>query len=140
MKSLGRKATKQKLAYELTSHLLNEVVVAAGELERSILQLRKAHDTLRNYISEHRIKSEDGIPYNLSHEGSVEALYAFSDVLSWSRTVVERLKTKPVDWRKFPDQGLIPAIKLKRLKSRCEDLFTQLKNGPVGQTNKFCAS
>jgi hypothetical protein len=43
------------------------------------------------------IKPKDRIPVGLSHEASAEAWYAFSDVLSWSRTAVERLKRQPAD-------------------------------------------
>src|SRR2546425_1272543 len=72
-------------------------------------------------------------PLGLAHDGTVEAWYAFSEVLSWSRTVVERLERPARDRKKFPKQGLIPALRPKRLRKRCENLFGELRAGPVGQ-------
>jgi hypothetical protein len=85
---------------------------------------------LTDYASIHNIKPQSGI----SDEASAEAWYAFSDVLSWSRTVVERLKRKPANRMKFREQGLIPALRPKRLRKRCDSLLNQLQTGPVGQT------
>ena len=51
--TLGRTPTKRHLAYELASHLLDDVIVAAGGVERAILQLREALGTLTDYASKH---------------------------------------------------------------------------------------
>jgi hypothetical protein len=131
--ALGRTPTKRNLAYELTSHLLDDVIVAAGGVEHAIVQLREALGRLTDYASIHNMKPKDRIPVGLSHEASAEAWYAFSDVLSWSRTVVERLKRQPVDRKRFPEQGLIPAIRPKQLRKRCDSLLNQLRTGPVSQ-------
>jgi hypothetical protein len=117
----------------LASHLLDDVIVAAGGVERAIAQLREALGRLTDYASIHNIKPKDRIPVGLSHEASAEAWYAFSDVLSWSRTAVERLKRQPADRKRLPEQGLIPALRPKRLRKRCDSLLNQLRTGPVGQ-------
>jgi hypothetical protein len=130
---LGRKPTKRRLACDLASHLLDDVIVAAGGLERAIIKLREALATLHAYVRDQNITVGEGIPMDLAHDGSVEAWYAFSDVLSWSRTVVERLERPPRNRKKFPTQGLIPALRAKRLRKRCEDLFVSLRQGAVGQ-------
>jgi hypothetical protein len=135
--ALGRTSTKRELAYDLASHLLDDVIVAAGGVERAITKLREAVAELRGYASDHGIKAKDGIPHGLGHKAAAEAVYAFSDVLSWSRTVVERLERQPGDKRRFPKQGLIPALKPKRLRKRCEKLLSQLKSGPVGQARSL---
>jgi hypothetical protein len=65
----------------------------------------------------HHIKPEPGICPGFNPEDAIEALYAFSDVLSWSRTVVERLQRQPADRKRFRGQGLIPALMPKGLRA-----------------------
>src|SRR5262249_28584630 len=36
--------------------------------------------------------------------------------------------------KKFPEQGLLPAIKPTRLRNRCKKLFLDLQSGQVGQS------
>lgn len=132
MAALGRTPADPVLAYYLASHLLDDVIVAAGGVERAITRLREGLAGLQDYVREHGIKAKDGIPLGLGHEAAPEAWYAFSEVLSWSRTVVERLDRSAREER-FPRQGLIPAVRPKRLRKRCEKLFGELKSGPVGQ-------
>ena len=131
--ALGRTPTKRDLAYDLASHLLDDVIAAAGGVEHAIIRLRDAHRKLKDYVFMHNLKPEDGIPLGLGHEGATEAWYAFADLLSWTRTFVERLKRQPSDRQNFPEQGLIPALRPKRLKKRCNRLLSQLRTGPVGQ-------
>jgi hypothetical protein len=132
--ALGRTSTRRGLAYDLASHLLDDVIVAAGGVERAITKLQEALAGLKDYVREHSIKPKDGIPLvGLGHEAATEAWYAFSEVLSWSRTVVERVERQAGDRKKFPKQGLIPALRPKRLRKRCENLFSKLRSGPVGQ-------
>lgn len=133
MAALGRRSTKRGLAYDLASHLLDDVIVAAGGVERAITKLREALAALKEYVRDHGIKADKDIPLGLAHDGTVEAWYAFSEVLSWSRTLVERLERQARDRKKFPKQGLIPALRPKRLRKRCEKLFSELRGGPVGQ-------
>jgi len=133
METLGRTFTERDLAYYLAGHLLDDVIIAAGGVERAITKLREAHSVLKGYVQDQNIIVKDGIPLGLAHEGTVEAWYAFSDVLSWSRTVVERLERPPRDKKKFAKQGLIPALRAKRLRKRCEKLFSEFRGGPVGQ-------
>ena len=135
MAALGRTSTKCDLVDYLASHLLDDVIVAAGGVERAITKLREALTGLKDYVRDHGIKTKDGMPpVGLIHEAATEALYAFSEVLSWSRTVVERLERpppSPINKKKFPKQGLIPALRPKRLRKRCENLFRELQSGPV---------
>lgn len=128
----GFKSTRRELVYDLASHLLVDLIVAAGGVEHAITKLREALAVLNASSRKHPIASYNGV-LHLSDEHSVTAWYAFSEVLSWSRTVVERLERSPRDRKKFPKQGLIPALKPKRLKKRCQKLFNELQKGPVGQ-------
>ncbi len=137
LRALGRKTRKADVAYHLTSHLLTDVLVAAGGVENSSLRLRTAVDDLKAYVSKHQLSASHGIPLGLGHPAAVTAWYAFSDVLTWSRTVVERMERPPGDRRKFPKQGLLPALKPKRLHSRCEKLLATLRDGPVGQSRNL---
>ena len=134
LKSLGRKPRKTDLAYDLCSHLLDDVLVAAGGVENSIVRLREAVANLSAYALEHELRARNGVPQGLSHPTAAVVWYAFSDVLTWSRTLVERVERPAGNRKKFPEQGLLPAIKPKRLRKRCERLFAALKSGPVGQS------
>lgn len=131
-KSLGRKTKRRDLAYELASHLLDDVIVAAGGIENSIIRLRTHIVALENFVSDQKLRATPGVPYGLAHDAATSAWFAFSDVLTWSRTLVERME-RPTRDRRLPRQGLVPAIKPKRLKKRCEKLLHGLRAGPVGQ-------
>jgi len=131
--ALRRTPTKPYVAYHLSQHLLEDVIVACGGVELAIMRLRNARRTLTEYASMHDIKPKDEIPLGLGHDGATEAWYAFADLLFWARTFVERLKRPPLDRKKFPEQGLIPALRPKRLKKKCERLLNELRAGPVGQ-------
>lgn len=132
---LGHSFTDHDLAHDLASHLLDELIVAAGGVERAINKLLEARGLLNAYVRDQGFTACDRVPLDLSHDGSVEAWYAFSDVLSWSRTVQERLERDARDKKKFHGhkQGLIPALKPEQLKKRCEGLSNELRKGPVGE-------
>lgn len=132
--ALGRRPTRHQLAYDLASHLLEDVIVAAGGAERAVTRLRASLKDLRAYAAEHGIRAVNGIPHSLSADASIDAWYAFADLLSWSRMVVERIDRPPGDRRHFGRQGLLHAIKPKRLRRRCTDLFNELNEGPVGRS------
>ena len=131
--ALGRTSSKRGLAYDLASSLLRDAIVAAGGVERAVAQLRQALATLQDYATQHNLKAADGIPLGLGHEAAAEALYAFSDALSWSRNFIERLERRP-ERGKLRRQGLIPAIKPNRLRSRCEKMLRELQDGRVGES------
>jgi hypothetical protein len=61
LKSLGRKTKKSDVAYQLTSHLLQDVLVAAGGVEQSILRLRAAVSELEAYVSTQKLQASHGI-------------------------------------------------------------------------------
>lgn len=137
LRALGRKTRKSDVAYQLTSHLLSDVLVAAGGVENSLIRLRAAVTELEAYASANQIRATQGVPHGLGHPAAVSAWYAFSDLLTWSRTVVERMERPPGDRRRFLNQGLLPALKPKRLIKRCERLLTALRDGPVGRSRNL---
>ena len=120
--ALGRRYTKSQLAYELSSHLLDDVIVAAGGVERSITNFRSAVAAAQGAASSAGVKAEDGGTFGFSDVTTAEAWFAFADVLFWGRAVVERLDRPAVSRRMASRQGLVPALKPKRLRSRCETL------------------
>ena len=132
LNSHDRSAAKRAVAYELSSHLLEDVVVAAGGVETSIATLRRAIADLQIYIQINNIRPKND-SYFLSRDAATTAWYAFADLLAWARGIVERIDRLPADRKKFPRQGLLPAIKPKRLKRKIEQLLIELQNGPVGQ-------
>lgn len=137
LRALGRKIRKSDVAYQLTSHLLSDVLVAAGGVENSLIRLRTAVTELEMYASANEIRATHGATHGLGHPAAISAWYAFSDLLTWSRTVVERMERPAVDRKRFPKQGLLPALKPKRLIRRCERLLTVLRDGPVGRSRNL---
>ncbi len=133
-KALGRRVSGSYVSGELSRHLLSEVLVAAGGIEGALIRLQACIDELRAWVDHNQLKAQPGIPYGLGHEAAVDAWFAFAEVLMWSRILVERMERRPGNPKKFPKQGLLPAVKPKRLKSRCEKLFAALQASPVGQT------
>jgi len=133
-KRLGRRYSTRDIAYQLAEHLLDEVIVAAGGVEAAVLRLRAAIVALKAYTAQQQMQATQGVPFSLNHQAATDAWYAFADVLSWSRTVVERAERRAENPTKFPKQGLVPALKPKRLQKRCNALLGQLRAGPVGQT------
>ena len=132
--ALGRTLKKRELANELARNLLDDVLVSAGGVESAILRIRKSTSELQEYDKTFSISAHlAGVPHSLVHSASTDLWYAFADVLSWSRTLVERLERRAEDSKRFPKQGLIPAIRPKRLKKRCERLLIELRSGPVGR-------
>ena len=132
-KSLGHPSHSRAVAYNLASHLLMDVVVAAGEVENSITDLRHAVTNLQTYAQIHKIQEIDDVEQTLGHLAAITAWYAFADLLTWSRCVVERMDRRAGDSKNFPRQGLLPAIKPKRLQTKVDILLRNLQSGPAGQ-------
>lgn len=137
LRALGRRPRRSDLAYQLTNHLLDDVLVAAGGVEDSIMRLRVAIAELHSWIEENDLKADVGIPHGLSHATAVTAWYAFSSLLTWGRTVIERMERPPGDRKRFPKQGLVPALRPKRLRAKCERLLADLRASPVGQSRNL---
>ncbi|HEX5646455.1 MAG TPA: hypothetical protein VFX56_05750 [Nitrospira sp.] len=135
--ALGRKTTKSDLVYQLISQLLTDVLVAAGGVETSIIRLRAAVADLAIVVQKHQIRATNGIPHSIGAPAAITAWYAFSDVLTWSRTVVERVERPAGDRKSFPPQGLLPAIKPKRLAQKLTTLLASLRAGPVGRSRNL---
>ena len=134
LKALGRKATKRQLAYMLASQSLEDVILAAGGVERAIMSLRKSVSELTAEATKHNLLATNNVPSGFAHEAAVELWYAFFDILFWTRTFEERLDRGSVDKRNFPrNQGLVPSINQKRLRKRCDELLKELRDGPVGK-------
>ena len=61
--ALGRKSTRRELASELSSHLLSDVLVAAGGVETAILRMRVAAAELEAYAEKYKMKAQPGVPH-----------------------------------------------------------------------------
>ncbi len=131
---VDHKPTNRTLTYHLTAYLLEDVVVAAGGVERAFANLLTIHRDLCAYAAKYSIRATHGESYGLGHQSAIEALYAFADLLVWSRAVLERLDRAPGDRKHGLRQGLIPAIKPKRLQKRCAALVERLRRGSLGQS------
>jgi hypothetical protein len=132
--ALGRKPSKRLLAYYMSDHLLDDVLAAAGGVEDAIGQLRSAVSELERWVSEQGFRATPEVPHGLGHDASTAAWYALANVISWARALEERLDRPPVDRKKFPRQGLVPAVRPERLQKRVTVLLADLRRGPVGET------
>jgi hypothetical protein len=131
--ALGRKWTKRELAWRLSENLLDDVIHAAGGVETAVLRLRSLRDDAEAWVREHNIVASPGVPHNVANEYTVEAAYAFAELVTWTRAVIERLERPAFTDRKLRHQGLLPALRPKLLRRNVEALTTNLRAGPVGQ-------
>ncbi|HSF16139.1 MAG TPA: hypothetical protein VLK65_11360 [Vicinamibacteria bacterium] len=136
--ALSRTIADSELAYDLAGHLRDDVLVAAGGVEEAIVRMGTAVAELEEYARQHGIRAAPDVPSGLSHPAAVQLWYAFTDVVSWSRTLVERLHRRPGN-RKLRRQGLIPALRPQSLKDDCQKLLDRLRSGPVG-AGRFLAN
>lgn len=136
--ALGRTLSDPELACDLAGHLLDDVLVAAGGVELAMERIDAAVAELEAYAKEHGLRAEQSVPCGLSHPAAVQLWYAFTDLVSWSRTLIERLDRRPAN-SKLGRQGLIPALRPQSLKDDCQKLLDRLQSGPVG-SSRFLAN
>lgn len=136
--ALGIKRTRRGLAFELARFLLDDLLMAAGGVETSIVRLRDAIHRTETWVAEHDIRATNGIPTGVSHPTITEAWYSFADLLAWVRAVDERLDRG--GRKRYGRQGLLPAIKPKRLKKRVSILVDEFRAGPAGKPTRELAN
>ena len=122
------RVTKWEVASDLSGFLLSDVVLAAGGVELAVERLRLAKSRLEAIAAEH---GYFGPNVSLADGASVEATYAFAELLVWVRSIEERLKRKPRG--KLPrKQGLVPALRPKRLRKQVEAAASQFTTSAAG--------
>jgi hypothetical protein len=102
------------LGYHMTRGLIVEVIYAAGGVERELAQMQAAleeaqawTDRASSSFPEHREK-----PLHASHSAAptlADASYAFVNLLTWARTLRERVE-RPWRSRSPKKVGLLPAL------------------------------
>jgi hypothetical protein len=115
--------------YELTQHLLEEVVAAAAAIEYTVEKLLAAVALADSEVASLQIQWPEGEPEHGSHisANSLWSAYAeFNDLLTWIRALEERIERKD---RAFRNQavGLLPSLAKGPLQVRVADLFADLK-------------
>jgi len=77
------------------------------------------------------------VPHAIVNEHVIWAWYEFANLLTWARGLEDRLDRKG---HGLPHrQGLVPAIKPARLRTRTEGLLIDLRSGPMKET-RFLAN
>jgi len=106
----GRETDNGSICFHATASLLDDVVDAAGGVERSLDRLRAAMERVREFaalaIEAHGPISDGG---GLTDSSTEDAWYSIEEMIVWARTLDERLRRG----RYVPgysDQGLIPAL------------------------------
>lgn len=102
---------------DITLSLFRDVVDAAGGLERACMAFDTAVTALDEAYKDAppRLGSDwvesDPVHGKFFSDGAAEdAWYALEEALVWARTLDERLRRGATDRKRFPDQGLIPAL------------------------------
>src|SRR5207245_1747629 len=126
---LGRKTDRATVTHVLSNDLLSDVLVAAGGVEHSVLSFRQAVQEAQAFYDEWAPTAPVGQPFGLAHSSVTAAWYEFANVISWTRVLDERLDRRPVK-RKLPNQGLLPALRPKRLNKRVRKLIDKARAGP----------
>jgi hypothetical protein len=103
--------------FEATFTLLKDVVDAAGGLEaahkRFIQAIASAQKRLNRFIDETGYTESGPEPefgWNFSDVTLEDAWYALEEMIIWARAMDDRLKRAARDKKRYPDQGLIPAL------------------------------
>ncbi len=130
--------TKRQLAAELSDHLLDDVLAAAGGVEHSILALRDEIERAQAWADQIEPKlTPESLPTSIADISVIDAWYEFANLLSWTRVLEERLDRRGQG--SLPRQGLVHALKPLRLKKRVTKLTENLRAGPLGET-RFLAN
>lgn len=125
---LGRIPTDSDLVFRLSKNLLPDVLVAAGGIERAMARLKSAVARLESWAVKNGVV---GIPTGIAGDASVDAWYAFAEIVFWTRSLSERLDRKPFGDRTLRRQGLVPALRPGQLATRARCLLTTLRSGPL---------
>lgn len=134
--TLGRKYDDRTIVERLSQSLLDDVLVAAGGIERAMAFLHLAIADLQRWVVDTSFPPVTRAPVGLGHEAATEGWYAFTDILIWSRSLLERLDRNPYR-TPGPRQGLIPALAPGSLKEAARSHFENLLSGPVGTIPRF---
>jgi hypothetical protein len=99
------------ILYHATHSLLADVVDAAGGVEHSHAHLHQAMVRVQETYVQWRSQFPE-LPdiEGMSDPSIDDTWYAVEELLVWARTLDERLRRRALDSRRFPDQGLIPAL------------------------------
>lgn len=128
--ALDRDHSDRELALRLSENLLSDVVDAAGGVEIEIARLRSLRSAAETWARDNRVVAAPTVPQRISNEYTEQAAYSFANLLTWTRSVVERLD-RPA--RGLRNQGLVPALRPNRLRIEVQLLADDLRSGPIGQ-------
>jgi hypothetical protein len=95
----------------VTGSLLDDVVDAAGGVESAHARLHQAVALVQKTVmrwSSTLGEMADGV--GMSDPSIDDAWYTVEELLVWARTLDDRLRRPAKDKRRYPDQGLIPAL------------------------------
>jgi hypothetical protein len=133
LRALGRRPTKRDVALRLANFLLSDVLVAAGGVEGAVGRLRQTATELRRVADRWGVRGTVDLPHHgLSDFASIDAAYSFADFLSWVRALDERLDRRAFEGGVRRRQGLLPALRPKRLGQRVQHLVDEFRAGPGG--------
>lgn len=114
----GRAVDLDSVLADATMTLLDDVVTAAGGVEAAYERFLRAEglaqEKCQQWIAEQGAEGVAGPEPEFgtwfSDTPVEDASYALEEMIVWARTVDERLKRRAHDWRRYPEQGLIPAL------------------------------
>jgi hypothetical protein len=107
----GRPLDDEIILYHATSTLLLDVVDAAGGVERAHARLHEAMALAQEtWIRWSSSLGEERDGAGMTDPSVEDAWYSVEELLVWARALDDRLRRPAKDWRRYPDQGLIPAL------------------------------
>jgi hypothetical protein len=110
LRRAGRPSDDDSILFDATHTLLPDVVDAAGGVERSHARLHQAMALVQETYVQWRSQLGDEDFDGMSDASVEDAWYAVEELLVWARTLDDRLRRPALDRRRYPDQGLIPAL------------------------------
>jgi hypothetical protein len=111
LRRAGHPSDDDSVVFHATHTLLPDVVDAAGGVERAHARLHQAMALGQETYMQWRSKLYEQEDLDGMSDPAIEdAWYAVEELLVWARTLDDRLRRHALDWRRYPDQGLIPAL------------------------------
>jgi hypothetical protein len=110
LRRAGHQFDDDLIVFYATHTLLPDVVDAAGGVERSHARIHQAMALVQRIYAQWRSTLGEGDLDAMSDPSIEDAWYTVEELLVWARTLDDRLRRRALDWRRYPDQGLIPAL------------------------------
>lgn len=130
---LQRSWSVSDVTMELVDNLLSNVLIAAGGVEHAMIAFRACCEAAQLWGDQYRTEPRSDVPLGVANENTIAAWYEFTNVLSWARSLEDRVDRKPYG-PITTNQGLVNALRPGLFRTTVEGLLADLRAGPLGES------